>query len=251
MRFKVINMEIPLYFYQAYKDLDRLSPGSEDTTLKAIDKIDININDELNILDIACGVGSSTILLANYFKNAEIEAFDLFKHYIGELNDKITKNNLEDRVFAGVGDMNDPDFANEEFDIVFCESSVEIMGFKKALKEWKRLLKPDGYMVISDVSWISKPSRESIKFWKDIYGEVDTIENKIMQIENEGYEFIDYVTVPEDEWFSYHQKLEKNLNSLNGDKSAKDFVKQLKKEMDYYRNHKEDYSYVFYIMKKC
>ena len=40
-------MDIPLYFYQAYRDLDRLSPGSEDTTLKAIEKIDININDKV------------------------------------------------------------------------------------------------------------------------------------------------------------------------------------------------------------
>ena len=73
--------------------------------------------------------------IAKYFKNAEIEAFDLFKHYIKLLDEKITENALEDRVFSGVGDMKDPDFANEEFDIIFCEASVEIMGFKKALGE--------------------------------------------------------------------------------------------------------------------
>lgn len=186
MRFKLINMEIPLYFHQAYRDLDRLSPGSEDTTLKAMDKIDINIDDKLYVLDIACGVGTSTIQLAKYFENAEIEAFDLFKHYTVSLDEKIAENALEDRVFSSVGDMKDPDFANEEFDIVFCEASVEIMGFKRALDEWRRLMKPNGYMVISDVSWISRPSGESVKFWKNIYDEVDTIENKIKQIESAG-----------------------------------------------------------------
>ena len=35
-------MEIPLYFYTAYRDLERLSPGSNQTTLKALDKIDVN-----------------------------------------------------------------------------------------------------------------------------------------------------------------------------------------------------------------
>ena len=63
-------MDIPLYFYIAYNDLDRLSPGSEDTTLKAIAMIDLNSSDELNIVDIACGVGTSTITLANYFENS-------------------------------------------------------------------------------------------------------------------------------------------------------------------------------------
>ena len=246
-----MNMDIPLYFYQAYRDLDRLSPGSEDTTLKAIEKIDININDKLYVLDIACGVGTSTIQLAKYFKNAEIESFDLFKHYIKLLDEKITENALEDRVFSGVGDMKNPDFANEEFDIIFCEASVEIMGFKKALDEWRRLLRSDGYAVISDISWISKPSRESIQFWKNIYGEIDTIQNKIGQIESAGYEFVDYVIVPKCDWEDYYQKLEKNLNSLSSDKSAKDFVKQLKKEINHYRTHSDDYSYVFYVMKKC
>jgi ubiquinone/menaquinone biosynthesis C-methylase UbiE len=243
-------MEIPLYFYIAYMGLDRLSPGSAQTTLRAIEKVGFDTDDELNILDIACGVGSSTILLACYFKNATVEAFDLFGHYIDSLKEKISENNLENRVFGYCMDMRDPDFANEEFDIVFCESSIEIIGFKKGLKEWKRLLRPDGYMIVSDVSWLRNPSSQSMKFWRDTYGEVDTIEDKISQIEDEGFEFIDYVVVPEKDWKDYYEKLEKNLNALNGDKSAGEFVKQLRKEMGTYRKNSDDYTYVFYIMKK-
>lgn len=243
-------MEIPLYFYVAYRDLERLSPGSEETTLRAIEKVDFDRNDELNILDIACGVGSSTILLADYFKNATVEAFDLFGHYIDSLKEKIALNNLENRVFGYCMDMRDPDFANEEFDIVFCDSSIEIIGFSKGLREWKRLLRPEGYMIVSDVSWLRNPSSQSKKFWKDTYGEVDTIENKISQIENEGFRFIDYVVVSKDDWKDYHEKLEKNLSALNGDKSAGEFVGQLRKEMKTYRKNSDDYSYVFYVMKK-
>ena len=214
-------MDIPLYFYLAYKDLDRLSPGSVDTTLKVIDKVDFNINDELNILDVGCGVGQATVLLANHFENSTVEAIDLFKHYLDVLDEKISENNLESRVFTYQMDMRDLDFANEEFDIVFGEASIEIIGFEKGLREWKRLLKPNGYLIVSDVSWISKPSAESRKFWKDTYSEVDTIENKISQIESAGYEFICSVIVPKEDWKSYHEQLEANLNRLNGDKSAK------------------------------
>ena len=166
-------MDIPLYFFLAYKDLDRLSPGSEDTTLEVLDKIERdNIS---NVLDIGCGVGQSTILLANYFEDATVEAIDLFKHYLTVLDENIKENNLHDRVFTYEMDMRDLDFANEEFDLVFCESSIEIIGFKEGLKEWRRLLKPNGYMVVSDVSWISKPSAESKKFWKNTYDDVDTM----------------------------------------------------------------------------
>lgn len=243
-------MEIPLYFYIAYKDLDRLSPGSNKTTQKVLDRLDIDSDGEMSILDIACGVGSSTVLLANHFKNSVVEGFDLFKHYKESLDEKITENALSDRVYSYCMDMKDPDFANEEFDIVFCEASIEIIGFKKGLNEWKRLLKPEGYMIVSDITWLKKPSSESRKFWKNTYSEIDTVENKIKAIENEGYEFIDYITVPKKDWNEYYNKLEKNLNSLSSDKSAKDFITQLKKEITTYRQNSDDYSYVFYIMKK-
>lgn len=243
-------MDIPLYFFIAFEGMDRLSPGSMDTTLNAIQMTDVDSSLNLNILDIGCGVGSSTILLANYFKNSTIEAFDLFKHYIDVLDEKISENDLGDRVFVYEMDMNDPDFANEEFDIVFSEASVEIIGFKRGLKEWKRLLKPNGYLIISDVSWLEKPSSESRRFWKNTYFEVGTIENKISQIKQEGYEFVGYVVVPRDDWKKYYNQLETNLEKLNNDNSAKSFVNQLKKEIKTYRQNDNDYSYVFYVMKK-
>lgn len=242
-------MNIPLYFYMAYKDLDRLSPGSVGTTLEALNKLDVDSKNILNILDIGCGIGQATILLAKYYENAEVEAIDLFKHYLDVLDEKIKENNLQDRVFCYEMNMKDLDFANEEFDIVYAESSIEIIGFKRGLKEWKRLLKPGGYLIVSDISWLKKPSSESKRFWKNTYSEVDTIENKISQIENEGYEFVDYVIVPKEEWMSYHIDLEKNLNELKSDKSSEKFTSQLKKEIQVYRQNSDDYSYVFYIMK--
>lgn len=167
------------------------------------------------------------------------------------LDEKIREDNLQKRVFTYKMDMRDLDFANEDFDMVFAEASIEIIGFKKGLQEWKRLLKPKGYLIVSDVSWIGNPSAESRKFWKNTYDEIDTIENKISQIRNEGYVFIGNVTVPKEDWKCYHEQLEENLNKLNGDASARDFVRQLKKEINAYRQNSDDYSYVFYIMRRC
>lgn len=243
-------MEVPLYFFMAYQCLDRLSPGSADTTLEALNRIDLDNNGELNILDIACGVGSSTVLLADSFENSIVEAFDLFEHYVARLDEKIAENDLSDRVFSYRMDMRDPDFANEEFDIVFAEAAIEIMGFTRGLKEWKRLLKPGGYMVVSDVTWLGKPSDESRRFWRNTYSEVDTIKNKVSQIEDEGYEFIDHVTVPKNDWNDYFEKLERNLDALASDESAANFTGQLRKEIETYGRNSDDYSYVFYIMKK-
>ena len=100
-------MDIPLYFYAAFKDMDRLAPGSDKSTLKAIDYIDFNKDSQLTILDIGCGVGASTLLLADYFKNSTIEAIDLFPHYLKVLDEKIADNDLDNRVYTCQMDMND------------------------------------------------------------------------------------------------------------------------------------------------
>ena len=159
-------MDIPLYFYLAFKDLDRLAPGSDASTLKVLDLLDLDEDSRLNILEVACGPGADTLVLADYFKNSEIEAIDLFPHYLNSSNEKIKENNLESRVFTYEMDMNDLDFANEEMDLIFSHAGVEIMGFKKALNRWKRILKPNAYLVVSDLTWISRPSKESVDFWK-------------------------------------------------------------------------------------
>lgn len=240
-------MDIPLYFFIAYNDLDRLSPAGADTTLKALDLVEYD-SEDIAILDIGCGVGDKTILLANYFENSTVEAIDLFKHYLKVLDEKIKENNLSNRVYTYQMDMHDLDFPNEEFDIVFANASAEIIGFKNALRQWKRLLKPNGYLIVSDISWLKSPSVESKRFWKNNYGEVDSIENKISQI-GEDYEFVGHVVVPKSDWKEYYNKLEANLNSLSSDESAKDFVAQLKKEMNVYRQNSDDYSYVYYVLR--
>ena len=239
-------MDIPLYFYAAFKDMDRLAPGSDKSTLKAIGYIDFNKDSQLTILDIGCGVGASTLLLVDYFKNSTIGAIDLFPHYLKVLDEKIVDNDLDNRVYTCQMDMNDLDYPNCEFDIVFSEVSAYIMGFAKALKSWKRVLKQNGYLVVSELSWIQKPSKESKKFWKTHYSEIDTIENKIALIKDEGYEFIDYFILPKSDFEDYYANLESNLRTLDDN----DFKKDFKKEIEVYWNNSDDYCYVYYIMKK-
>ena len=72
------------------------------------------------------------------------------------------------------------------------------------------------------------------------------IENKIAKIKDEGYEFIDYFILPKSDFESYYSNLESNLKKLEDN----DFKKDFKKEIEVYENNSDDYSYVYYIMKK-
>lgn len=241
-------MNVPLFFYLTFKDLNRLAPGSHESTVNVLNLADIDKDLEMDILEVGCGVGSDTLMLADYFKNSTVEAIDLFPHYLKVLNEKIAERNLQSRVFTYEMDMNDLDFANGEIDLLFCHAGVEIIGFKKALNRWRRVLKPKGYLICSDLTWISSPSRESADFWKNNYSEIDTIENKIAQLENLGFEYVNHYVLDKKEFLQYYSQLNDNLDKIKSDKSAKDFIRQLKREIKVSKN--EDYSYVYYIMKK-
>lgn len=241
-------MNIPLFFYLTFKDLNRLAAGSDESTLDVLNLAGIDNDSQINILEVACGTGSDTLILADYFKNSTVEAIDLFQHYLSILNEKISENNLQSRVFTYEMDMNDPDFANEEMDLIFCHAGVEIIGFKKALNRWRRILKPNGYLICSDLTWISSPSKESRDFWKNNYSEIDTVENKILQLEKLGFEYVNHYILDKNEFTDYYSQLNTNLDKIKSDKSAKDFYHQLKNEIKISKN--EDFSYVYYIMKK-
>ena len=63
---------------------------------------------------------------------------------------------IADRVEARVGDMRRLDFAASSFDVIWCEGAIYNMGVEAALKDWRRLLVPGGYIALTEVCW-TKP----------------------------------------------------------------------------------------------
>lgn len=45
------------------------------------------------------------------------------------------------------------DFVPESFDLIWAEGYIYIIGFKKGLQDWKKFLKPGGYLICSEISW--------------------------------------------------------------------------------------------------
>ena len=45
-------------------------------------------------------------------------------------------------------------FEDGSFDIIWSEGAIFVIGFEKGLREWRRLLTPDGYVAVSELSWL-------------------------------------------------------------------------------------------------
>ncbi|MCR3955678.1 MAG: class I SAM-dependent methyltransferase [Gudongella sp.] len=241
------------YFFEAFEGLDRLAPGSQASTLKAISMYE-GPREALSILDIGCGNGIHTMLLAREFPKAKIIAIDNHQKFIENLNKAMTSHGLSERVTGRCISMFDMDFDEKSFDLIWSEGAIYIAGFERGLNEWKKLLKDDGYLICSEVSWlVNSPSEEISAFWGEEYPQIDTIENKIKQIEAAGYNYEGHFITPRSDWTdNYYNPLQDNLDKMIEKYSDNDMAKQviamLQREIDLYHKYGNEYSYVFYVM---
>ena len=165
-----------------YSSVERQGPGSPEVTIKALSFID-NLTSESRIADIGCGTGGQTMVLA---QNApgHINGIDLFPAFIDLFNSNAVKLNLQERVKGTVESMDKLHFQNEELDLIWSEGAIYNIGFEQGLKEWRKFLKPGGYIAVSEASWFTEERPEEITdFWMDAYDGIDTIPNKVEQMQ--------------------------------------------------------------------
>lgn len=119
--------------------LERQGPGSRESTIRALSFID-NISSELRIADLGCGTGGQTMVLAQNTEGTVI-GLDISPDFIEKLNKNAEKLGLQNRVKGIVGSMDNLPFQKEEFDIIWSEGAIAIIGFEKGLNYWRDFLK--------------------------------------------------------------------------------------------------------------
>ena len=237
-----------------YSNLERQGPGSPEITLKALSFID-NLDDKSFVADLGCGSGGQTMVLAQHAPG-HITGIDLFPVFIDLFNRNSRKLNLQDRVKGLVGSMDNLSFREEEMDLIWSEGAIYNIGFERGLNEWRKYLKAGGYVAVSEASWFTEERPAEIdEFWNTEYPEIDTIPNKIAQLQKAGYIPVATFILPENCWtehfYAPQVKVQKDFLEKNaGNQAAVEFIANQEHEAQLYDKYKEYYGYVFYIGKK-
>lgn len=237
-----------------FSAIERQGPGSPGVTLKALSFID-NLSDESRIADLGCGTGGQTMTLA---QNApgHITGIDLFPLFIDLFNANALKLGLSEKVSGVVGSMDNLQFGDEELDLIWSEGAIYNIGFERGLTEWRRFLKTGGYLAVTEASWFTEKRPDEIeKFWMDAYPEIDTIPNKVAQLQKAGYIPVSTFILPENCWTTNFYVLQTKaqeafLKKHAGNKTAEELVANERREAQLYQKYKAFYGYVFYIGKK-
>jgi ubiquinone/menaquinone biosynthesis C-methylase UbiE len=237
-----------------FSNIERQGPGSPEATLKALSFID-NLNNESSIIDIGCGTGGQTMVLA---QNApgNFKGLDMFPKFIDLFNANAKKNNLQERVKGIVGTMMELPYKDEEFDLIWSEGAIYNIGFEKGVNYWNRFLKKGGYIAITEACWFTETRPEEINsFWNDAYPEIDTISNKMDQLQKAGYVPVASFILSENCWIENFYEPQSNiqeefLKKHPGNQNAENLVEEMKHEVEMYNKYKEFYGYVFFIGRK-
>jgi len=237
-----------------FAGMERQGPGSPDVTLRALSFVD-NLTGESRIADLGCGTGGQTMVLAGHAPG-RITGIDLFTDFIDIFNAASRKLNLQDRVSGMVGSMDKLPFRDEELDLIWSEGAIYNIGFERGLNEWRRFLKKGGFIAVSEASWFTEERPAEIdEFWKDAYTEIDTISNKVGQMQKAGYIPVAAFILPESCWTEnfYVPQVplqQEFLRKHAGNKMAGDLVENQRHEAELYYKYKDFYGYAFYIGKK-
>jgi ubiquinone/menaquinone biosynthesis C-methylase UbiE len=186
------------------------------------------------ILDIGCGSGVPTLELAK-LSDGEVIGIDIDQSCLDELNRKIKEEALSNRVKAINLSVFEMKFPDETFDVVWSEGVISKVGFERGLKEWRRLLKHNGYLVI--------------------HYQVNYAADSLSRIPQNGYRLVDTVSLPADAWWTeFYEPLEEKMGTLlhkyENSADALKLLKQFQSEMDMVKKNPRNFRAAFYIMKK-
>ncbi|MBN2066180.1 MAG: class I SAM-dependent methyltransferase [Candidatus Thermoplasmatota archaeon] len=238
---------------EIHKDMPRQGSGRNKYTKKAFDMIPRI--DKPNILDIGCGPGMQTIALAK-LSGGHVIGIDIIQQYLDQLQESIEKEHLQDRVEAVNQSMDNIQFPEASFDILWAEGSIFIMGFEQGLREWKKFLKPKGCLAVHEMAWIKEnPPQEIREYWERVYPQIATIETNLRIIEQCGYRSIGTFPLPEDAWWElYYTPLENRLKDLRikfkDNSKAMEMIEESQLEINMFRKYNAWYGSVFYVMQK-
>ena len=190
--------------------------------------------DKPRILDIGCGSGVPTLELAR-LSQGEVIGIDIDQPALDKLTSKIKEAGLTDRMQAVNCSILDMDFPDGRFDIIWSEGSIYTIGFERGLREWRRFLKSDGFMVVHD--------------------EEGNIKEKLQQISNCGYQLLGYFILSKETWWTeYFAPLEKLIGEsrtrYTDNPKILEGLQQAQRELDMFKKNPERNSSVCFVIKQ-
>ncbi len=145
-------------FMAKYVGLTVIHPGGYEATDRLLDQL--RISRESNVIDIACGKGTSALYIARKY-GCKVTAIDISSQLINEAKHLARVKGLTGRVEFLVADAMDLPFEDSSFDAAVSQAMLVLVDDKvKTIREATRVLRSGGSAGWLELSWMKPPSEE-------------------------------------------------------------------------------------------
>jgi ubiquinone/menaquinone biosynthesis C-methylase UbiE len=143
-------------FMAKYVGLSVLHPGGFESTKKLMTILNINSNSR--VLDIACGKGTTSILIAKKYQ-CHVIGIDISPELIRDAQKLARRHKVDNLVKFEVGDATNLSFQDDEFDVTIAQAMLVLIDRRdKVVQEAMRVLKPTGRAGWIELTWQMQPS---------------------------------------------------------------------------------------------
>ncbi|MBN1511221.1 MAG: class I SAM-dependent methyltransferase [Phycisphaerae bacterium] len=241
-------------FLRLHCDLPREGPGSDAATREAIRRLP-RLPDNPVILDLGCGPGRQTLVLARAF-GVPVTAVDFHEPFLAQLRASAAEAGLAEQIktrhqsFDGLTD------APGSVDLIWCEGAIFILGFGEGLRCWRPLLRPGGCLVASEAVWLTDtPSAEVKAFWDSEYPAITNVEGNRKIAEEAGFELVDHFVLPGAAWWDEYLTPLSARGEMLRPQAATDpmlarVLDEMNRELDICRRYGDAFGYVFFILQR-
>lgn len=240
--------------YEMFEDLPRQGPGDDASTRRAFEILP-GLPAHPEILDVGCGSGAQTIALAKLCQG-RVTAVDNYPPFLEKVRRRAAAAGISKRVVPVNMSMTALDFPKETFDVIWSEGAIYNMGFRDGLAAWRPLLKPGGYLVVSEATWFrDDPPEEARAFWNSCYPAITDVGTNRRTAEEAGYAVLGTFPLPAESWWTdLYRPLEPRLRALRkkyaADPAALTEISEAEREIEVFRKFSDAYGYEFYILRK-
>jgi len=138
-----------------------IHPGGFEATNKLIQPL--KISSDSKVIDIACGKGTSAMLIAEKY-GCNVVAIDIDEKLIEEAKHLTKKKGLENKITYHVGDALKLPFNDNEFDVAISQAMLVLVDDKiKAIQEANRVIKKGGSAGWLELSWKKEITKDFIE----------------------------------------------------------------------------------------